>query len=115
MPSLKIAVSLLLLLPLLAVAQATRTSFGTLPDGSIVFPSKNCPAYATAVHRYCVGKGTFDSNGNVTLTAPVPPGTYYVFTSANGTKGALVWDFPITLKPGDNTITLTATNAELVQ
>jgi hypothetical protein len=46
----------------------------------------------------------------------VEPGTCYVFCSANGTRGALVWDLPITLKPGaGNTITLTATNAELMR
>ena len=78
------------------------------------FPPKSCPAYATAMHPYFVGKATFDSNGKATVTADVPPGSYYVFSAANGTSGALVWDLPITLKPGDNTVTLTATNAELV-
>jgi hypothetical protein len=77
-------------------------------------PPKSCPAYATAMHPYFVGKATFDSNGKATVTADVPPGSYYVFSAASGTSGALVWDLPITLKPGDNTITLTATNAELV-
>jgi hypothetical protein len=77
-------------------------------------PPKSCPAYATAMHPYFVGKATFDSNGKATVTADVPPGSYYVFSAASGTSGALVWDLPITLKAGDNTITLTATNAELV-
>ena len=77
-------------------------------------PPKSCPVYATAMHPYFVGKATFDSNGKATVTADVPPGSYYVFSAASGTSGALVWDLPITLKPGDNTITLTATNAELV-
>lgn len=77
-------------------------------------PPKSCPAYATALHPYFVGKATFDSNGKATVTADVPPGSYYVFSAANGTSGALVWDLPITLKAGGNTITLTATNAELV-
>src|SRR6266702_33209 len=78
-------------------------------------PPKSCPPLATAMHPYFVGKGTFDNNGNVTVTAPIQPGTYYVFCSAAGTKGALIWDLPVTLKAGDNAITLTATNAELVQ
>jgi hypothetical protein len=77
-------------------------------------PPKSCPAYATAMHPYFVGKATFDSNGKATVTAAVPPGSYYVFSAASGTSGALVWDLPITLKPGDNAVTLTATNAELV-
>jgi len=77
-------------------------------------PPKSCPAYAAAMHPYFVGKATFDSSGKATVTADVPPGSYYVFSAASGTNGALVWDLPITLKAGDNTITLTATNAELV-
>jgi hypothetical protein len=77
-------------------------------------PPKSCPAYATAMHPYFVGKATFDSSGKATVTADVPPGSYYVFSAANGTSGALIWDLPITLKAGENTITLTATNAELV-
>jgi hypothetical protein len=77
-------------------------------------PPKSCPAYATAMHPYFVGKATFDSSGKATVTANVPPGSYYVFSAASGTSGALIWDLPITLKAGDNTITLTATNAELV-
>jgi hypothetical protein len=77
-------------------------------------PPKSCPAYATAMHPYFVGKATFDTNGKATVAADLPPGSYYIFTAASGTSGALVWDLPITLKPGDNTITLTATNAELV-
>ena len=78
-------------------------------------PPSGCPAAARLLHPYYVGKATFDSAGKATVTAAVPPGTYYVICAANGTKGALVWDLPITLKPGgDNAITLTASNAELV-
>ena len=77
-------------------------------------PPKSCPAYAAALHPYFVGKATFDGNGKATVSADVPPGSYYVFSAANGTSGALVWDLPVTLKAGDNTVTLTATNAELV-
>jgi hypothetical protein len=64
--------------------------------------------------KFYVGRGTFDSTGKAVLTAPVPPGSYYVFSSVAGTKGVLVWDLPTTLKAGENTINLTATNAELV-
>jgi hypothetical protein len=77
-------------------------------------PPKSCPAYSAALHPYFVGKATFDGNGKATVTADIPPGSYYVFTAANGTSSALVWDLPVTLEAGDNTITLTATNAELV-
>jgi hypothetical protein len=77
-------------------------------------PPKSCPAYATAMHPYYVGKGTFDSTGKVVLTVPIPAGTYFVFCSAVGPNGPLIWDVPTTLKAGDNAVTLTTGNAELV-
>jgi hypothetical protein len=78
------------------------------------FPPRSCPAYATAMHPYYVVKGNFDTAGRVVLMAQVPAGTYYVFCSAKGPNGALVWDVPAELRVGENTITLTAGNAELI-
>jgi len=48
------------------------------------------------------------------LMAQIPPGTYYVICSAKGPNGVLVWDVPAQLKVGENTITLTAANGELI-
>jgi len=78
------------------------------------FPPKSCPAYATAMHPYYVAKGNFDSAGSVVLTAQVPAGTYYVFCLAKAPNGAFVWDVPVELRVGENTITLTAGSAELI-
>jgi len=78
------------------------------------FPPRSCPAYATAMHPYYVVKGNFDTAGRVVLMAQVPAGTYYVFCSARGPNGAMVWDVPAELRVGENTITLTAGNAELI-
>ncbi len=77
-------------------------------------PPKSCPTYAAAMHPYYVGKGTFDSSGKIVLAVPVPAGNYFVFCSAVGPNGPLIWDVPTTLKAGDNTITLSAGNAELI-
>jgi hypothetical protein len=77
-------------------------------------PPKSCPALVASLRPYYVGRGTFDSAGNATLTVPVPPGTYYVFCSAVGPNGPLVWDVATPLKAGENAVTLTSTNAELV-
>ena len=64
---------------------------------------------------YYVGTATFDNNGSATLSAPVQPGSYYILCAAPDPKGGLVWDMPVTLKAGpNNSIALTATNAELV-
>jgi hypothetical protein len=77
-------------------------------------PPKDCTVPNQLMAKYYVGRGTFDNTGSVILTVPVPPGTYYVICSLAGTKGVLVWDVPVTLKAGDNTINLTPTNAELI-
>jgi len=77
-------------------------------------PPKSCPGYAAAMHPYYVGKGTFDSTGKIILSVPVPAGTYFVFCSAVGPDGPLIWDVPTKLNAGDNTVTLTAGNAELI-
>lgn len=78
------------------------------------FPPRSCPAYATAMHPYYLVKGNFDTAGRVVLMAQVPPGTYYVFCSAKAPNGAFVWDVPLELRVGENTITLTPGNAELI-
>jgi hypothetical protein len=77
-------------------------------------PPKDCSALGPKMAPYEVGAGNFDSTGKVVIAATLAPGTYYVFCSVAGTKGVLVWDLPATVKAGDNTISLTATNAELV-
>jgi hypothetical protein len=66
------------------------------------------------MHPYYVVKGNFDGAGRVVLMVPGPAGTYYVFCSAKTPNGALVWDVPAVLRVGENTITLTAGNAELI-
>ena len=78
------------------------------------FPPRSCPAYKPAIQSYYVAKGAFDNAGRVVLTAQVRPGTYYVFCSAKASNGALIWDVPVELKVGENTITLTAANGELI-
>ncbi|HEY5056054.1 MAG TPA: hypothetical protein VII58_07825, partial [Acidobacteriaceae bacterium] len=79
-------------------------------------PPAGCPAAAQKMKPYFVGTATFDTNGTATIHADVPPGNYYILCSARGTTGALVWDMPVTLKSGqNNSIHLTATNAELLK
>jgi hypothetical protein len=78
------------------------------------FPPRSCPAYTPAIQPYYVAKGSFDSAGRVVLTAQVRAGTYYIFCSAKASNGALIWDVPVELRVGENTITLTAANAELI-
>ncbi len=78
-------------------------------------PPKDCKTLVSAMKQYYLGKCTIDTAGKATLTAQVPPGSYFVFGGGRSPDGGLVWDVPITLKAGDNTITLTAANAELMK
>ena len=76
-------------------------------------PGKSCPQYAQAMHPYYISKATFDSSGAAVLTGP--PGNYYVIASGS-TKGVpTVWDVPLTLKSGENAVTLTSANGELLK
>jgi hypothetical protein len=77
-------------------------------------PPKECKALVSAMRQYYLAKTTLDSAGKSTLLAPVSPGSYFVFGGGRSTDGGLVWDVPITLKAGENTITLTAGDAELI-
>jgi hypothetical protein len=78
-------------------------------------PPKDCKALVSAMHQYYLAKAILDSAGKSTLMAPVSPGSYFVFGGGRSRDGGLVWDVPVTLKAGDNSITLTAGNAELIQ
>jgi hypothetical protein len=51
-----------------------------------------------------------DANGNGTMPG-VPPGTYYLMISTRYNNQALVWDHPVQLKAGANSMTLSAQNA----
>jgi hypothetical protein len=77
-------------------------------------PPKDCKALVGAMHQYYLAKATLDSAGKSTLIAPVSAGSYFVFGGGRSADGGLVWDVPITLKAGENAVTLTAGNAELI-
>jgi hypothetical protein len=77
-------------------------------------PPKECQDLVSAMHQYYLGKAILDSAGKSTLIAPVSPGSYFVFGGGRSADGGLVWDVPITLKAGENAVTLTAGNAELI-
>jgi hypothetical protein len=94
---------------------------GTSPGNAYVAwvrncsPPKDCSAINKAMAAYIKGKGKLDDEGKVTLSVPFSPGSYFVLVSTHSaTRGYAVWDLPVTLKPGENTITLSTTNGEVV-
>ncbi len=76
--------------------------------------SRDCkPVYAGLGH-YFITYATLDAGGKATLSAHAVTGPYFFFATAHNGKGALLWDIPVNLVAGDNTVTLTAANAEAV-
>jgi hypothetical protein len=64
---------------------------------------------------YYVATKKLDASGNAVLSGRTETGTYYVFAIVPNSGGSLVWDIPANLVPGENSITLSAKNAEEVR
>jgi hypothetical protein len=90
---------------------------GTTPGKAVLELAAACvgkdckPVYA-ALGKYFITSATLDSGGKATLSAEAMTGPYYFYATARTANGALVWDVPANLVAGDNTVTLTAANAE---
>jgi hypothetical protein len=76
--------------------------------------SRDCSAVMTGLGPYYVTAATLDGSGKATLSATAATGSYFVFALVRTPSGSLIWDIPATFSAGDNNITLTAANAELV-
>jgi hypothetical protein len=92
---------------------------GTTPGKAMVelaaaCRGKNCKPIYAALGKYFITSTTLDANGKAILSAHASTGSYYFFATVRTTKGALVWDVPANLVAGDNTVTLTAANAEVL-
>jgi hypothetical protein len=74
----------------------------------------NCRAVIDGMGHYFVTTVKLDAAGKATLSAQAATGPYSFFAFVRTPNGSMVWDIPANLRAGDNAITLTATNAELV-
>ncbi len=77
-------------------------------------PPNDCKSRTEALSQYYIGKATVDSTGRAILLAPVPPGSYFVFSSASVQGGIMVWDLRTDVKAANNAIVLEARNAEVL-
>jgi len=75
-----------------------------LPDCQKISAAVNANA-ASAVRADATGRATFPG---------VTEGTYYLMISARYNNQALVWDMPVHLKPGSNSLTLDQANASIL-
>lgn len=76
--------------------------------------SPDCQTMLNAVKASAASAMRADANGNATLPG-VAAGTYYLMISAGYNNQALVWDQPVQLKSGANSITLDLHNATPIQ
>jgi hypothetical protein len=78
--------------------------------------TKDCSSVFNGLNTYYVTAASLDGSGKATLAATAATGQYYFFAIARTAQGmSYVWDIPQNLVPGDNNITLTATNAEVLK
>jgi hypothetical protein len=70
----------------------------------------DCQKILDAVKANAASAIRADANGSGTFPG-VPPGTYYLMISARYNNQALVWDHPIQLNPGPNSLSLDQRNA----
>jgi hypothetical protein len=77
--------------------------------------STDCKPIFDGMAPYYVTAASLDSTGKATLNATAATGTYFFYAIVRTPQGSYVWDIPVTLNAGDNTITLTSTNAEVIK
>jgi hypothetical protein len=73
-----------------------------------------CQKIMNAVHAGAVHAVVADASGKATFSA-VAAGTYYLFISTRYNNEALVWDKPVQLKAGPNSLTLDQSNGTPVR
>ena len=76
--------------------------------------SPDCQKILSAVNADAASAARADATGKATMPG-VPAGTYYLMISAQFNQQALVWDRPIQLRAGNNSLTLSQANASVVK
>jgi hypothetical protein len=77
--------------------------------------TQDCSSFVKGLDPYYITHAKLDSAGKATLSATAATGPYFFFALFRKPDGSsLVWDIPTNLHAGDNTITLTPTNAEII-
>ncbi len=75
----------------------------------------DCLPVMTGLGNYYVTTAKLDSAGKAILSAQAQTGRYFLFALVRTPDGSSFrWDIPTNLSAGDNTITLTVANAEIV-
>jgi hypothetical protein len=76
--------------------------------------TQNCGLVMTGLTPYYITHATLDASAKTTLSATAATGAYYIFALVRTPAASYIWDIPTNFAAGDNTITLTSANAELI-
>jgi predicted TIM-barrel fold metal-dependent hydrolase len=74
----------------------------------------NCKAVIDGMGHHFVTSVKLDAAGKATLSAQAATGPYFFFAIVRTPSGSMVWDIPANLHSGDNAISLSAANAEVI-
>jgi hypothetical protein len=72
-----------------------------------------CQQGALALQAYSVGMATTDADGHA-QTPPLPAGRYWVLSDTKVDNRRVMWNEPVDLKVGANSLTLDQRNAKPV-
>lgn len=71
-------------------------------------------AAMTAIKQHIIKSFTTDFGGKAAIDG-IPQGDYYLFGFYKSAKGFVIWNVPVNLKPGSNSLTLDQNNADYAQ
>lgn len=74
----------------------------------------DCRPVFIGMTNYYVTTVKLDSSGKAVLSAQAATGPYFVFALVKAPNGTYFWDVPANLQAGDNSVSLSPANAELV-
>ena len=76
--------------------------------------TKDCSSVMTGINQHYITAAKLDASGKATLSATAATGAYFVFAIVRTPAGSYIWDIPTNFAAGNNIITLTTANAELI-
>jgi len=76
---------------------------------------QGCTTMMQQLPSHYVATTKLDAAGKATLTATTTTGRYYFFAIVPAGSGSVIWDVPVALAAGDNSVVFTQANSERVQ
>ncbi len=75
-------------------------------------PPSNCTNLYEGIAHFYAAKMMMPRSGPGVFSPKVPAGTYYVMTATFFDNASMLWDVPVNVRPGENSVTLSDHNRE---